>query len=94
MTQVGIHDDFFQLGGDSLLASRVVARVNESFSLKSPLKILFETPTVDAIAQFVLAQEAKPGQAERIAAIYLEVSRMSTAEIAQAQDRQKGRRHG
>ena len=94
VTQVGIHDDFFQLGGDSLLASRVVARVNESFSLKSPLKILFETPTVDAIAQFVLAQEAKPGQAERIAAIHLEVSRMSAAEIAQAQDRQKGRRHG
>jgi acyl carrier protein len=44
--QVGIYDNFLDLGGDSLLATQVIARLREVFSVKLSLASLFETPTV------------------------------------------------
>ncbi len=48
--QVGIHDNFLDLGGDSLLATQVIARLREVFAVKLSLASLLETPTVAQIA--------------------------------------------
>src|SRR5205085_2297319 len=48
--RVGIHDDFFELGGHSLLATQVVARVREAFAVAIPLRRMFESATVAALA--------------------------------------------
>jgi amino acid adenylation domain-containing protein len=53
--RVGIHDNFFELGGHSLLATQVISRVRAAFQVDVPLRSLFETPTVEAIAQNVEA---------------------------------------
>ncbi|MDI1475045.1 non-ribosomal peptide synthetase [Polyangium sp. y55x31] len=50
---VGIHDDFFELGGQSLMATRVLARLNRAFSVRLPLQRIFELPTVAALASFL-----------------------------------------
>ena len=52
---VGIHDNFFGIGGDSLLAVQLLARTNEAFQVEVPLRRLFELPTVAQLAP-VLAQ--------------------------------------
>jgi hypothetical protein len=52
LDRVGIHDNFFDLGGHSLVATKVMSRVQKVFNLKLPLRILFEAPTV---AEFSLA---------------------------------------
>ena len=44
--RVGANDNFFALGGDSLLAMRVVARVNVAFEVELPLETIFRTPTL------------------------------------------------
>jgi acyl carrier protein len=49
----GIHDNFFQLGGHSLAATQVLARVRQVFQLEVPLRSLFERPTVAAFAELL-----------------------------------------
>jgi len=48
--QIGVHDNFFQLGGHSLSATRLVSMIHESFEIDLPLKQVFESPTVEALA--------------------------------------------
>ncbi|MFN8500615.1 SDR family NAD(P)-dependent oxidoreductase [Kouleothrix sp.] len=51
--QIGVHDNFYELGGDSLLATQAVFRLREAFELDLPLRSLFETPTVAGLAEAI-----------------------------------------
>jgi amino acid adenylation domain-containing protein len=51
--RVGVHDDFFDLGGSSILATQVVTTVQEILPVDLPLRNVFETPTVAQIADLL-----------------------------------------
>jgi acyl carrier protein len=55
---IGIHDNFFDLGGHSLAATRIVAQVIKQFQLQIPLQTLFQSPT---IAEMATAMVDQPG---------------------------------
>ena len=50
---VGVHDNFFDLGGHSLLLGQVVSKVQTAFKLNLPLNALLEQPTVSNLAQII-----------------------------------------
>jgi len=54
----GIFDDFFEVGGHSLLAIRLAARVGDAFATELPLQALFRYPTVAQLAGFL--EQAHP----------------------------------
>jgi acyl-CoA synthetase (AMP-forming)/AMP-acid ligase II/acyl carrier protein len=51
--QVSIHDDFFALGGDSLLATQVLIHVYETTQIELEVSRFFEAPTVAEVAQYL-----------------------------------------
>jgi amino acid adenylation domain-containing protein len=53
LEKIGINDDFFELGGNSLLATQIVSRVQKAFEINLPLRSFFENPTIAGLAQAV-----------------------------------------
>ncbi|WP_028477002.1 non-ribosomal peptide synthetase [Nocardia sp. CNY236] len=53
-TEVGLDDDFFALGGNSLLATKVIARINTALDAHLTVRELFEAPMVEALAALVV----------------------------------------
>lgn len=51
--RAGLHDNFFDLGGDSLTAAEMAAGFPEAFGVELPLGALFEAPTIASLAAFV-----------------------------------------
>jgi acyl-coenzyme A synthetase/AMP-(fatty) acid ligase len=48
--EIGVHDEFFTIGGHSVLAARVAARLRAAFDLDVPLSVLFVNTTVEQVA--------------------------------------------
>ena len=53
LKQVSVHDNFITLGGHSLAAIRVTARINEEIEMKFPLSKIFELPTIVEYSNYI-----------------------------------------
>jgi iturin family lipopeptide synthetase A len=51
--EVGIYDDFFELGGDSLKAITVLARIHKALNVEIPLAEMFSRPTIEKLAAYI-----------------------------------------
>ncbi|MCI5130974.1 MAG: SDR family NAD(P)-dependent oxidoreductase, partial [Candidatus Electrothrix sp. EH2] len=60
--QIGIRDNFFALGGASLQAIQCLSRINQSLSLELLPTVLFENPTIEALALEIRKQQQKPSE--------------------------------
>jgi amino acid adenylation domain-containing protein len=82
LDMVGIGDNFFDLGGDSLSASRIIARVFERFQLDIPMTQLFNAPTIADMATVITAHQDKTLSEQALAALLNELESLSEVEAA------------
>lgn len=84
-TRVGADDDFFAIGGDSVLATQVVARVRTWLDTPTvAVADIFASRTVAALAVRLARNDSRPGRLTEVAQLYLEVAGMESAEVAAA----------
>ncbi|MBO0678247.1 amino acid adenylation domain-containing protein [Mycolicibacterium sp. S2-37] len=82
---IGLDDDFFELGGDSVLATQTVARIRDW--LDSPgvmVTDIFAARTVAALARRLVGHEAGGDRLNAVAELYLEVVDMKSDDVATA----------
>ena len=79
--RLGVYDNFFDLGGHSLSAMRVVARLKDEFRIELPLRCLFEGPTIAELALAVTQQAARLVDAEVLEATLEEMEQLSSEEV-------------
>jgi mycobactin phenyloxazoline synthetase len=82
---VGVDDDFFALGGDSVLATQTVARIRAWLDTPDAIVAdIFATRTVSALADVLSGRESEPGRLDEVAEIYLEVIQMEAGTVVAA----------
>ena len=75
--QVGIHDNFFDLRGDSLLATVVLSRLRKTFEIELSYKSFFDGPTVAELAKVIAQTLAEQNDQEELAQILADVEQLS-----------------
>ena len=85
VTSVGVDDDFFALGGDSVLATQTVARIRAWLDTPNAIVAdIFAARTVCALADVLGRRDSEPGRLDQVAELYLEVIGMQAGDVVTA----------
>jgi acyl carrier protein len=82
--KIGIEDDFFELGGDSVLATQIISQLRDMFRMDLPPIVMFEAPTIEKLANYMIANEARPGLAEKTAGVLKRIEGMTEEEVTRS----------
>jgi len=85
IAELGVEDNFFDLGGHSLLVTRLMSRVRDAFSVDIPLRPLYEQPTIAKLAELIEQSKSNghEPQAPAIVTVSRSSRRMKRSSVAQ-----------
>ena len=86
LERVGATDDFFEIGGHSLVAARLIGRVRDAFGIDVALRRVFERPTLEGLAEYVEA-ERRSGRGATVPSLRPRRRREEPSVLSYAQQR-------
>jgi amino acid adenylation domain-containing protein len=91
VNNIGINDVFFELGGDSLIAGRIITRLSRIFPWNLTLPEFYTAPTVAKFAQLLLRKASSADLADKAARLSLKIDSLSSTQVEAmvAKERQK-----
>jgi acyl transferase domain-containing protein/acyl carrier protein len=78
---VGLHDNFFDLGGNSLTGIQLMSRLRQTFLLELPMNRLFESPTVAGLAAAISEVQLQEKEREELERLIREIENTSIEEL-------------
>ena len=78
--QIGIDDNFFQLGGDSILAAQIVNRVRDTMQVELSFLIFFQQPTIASMALKISQIQLKTVELDELADLLADIESLSEEE--------------
>ncbi|MBD2360527.1 amino acid adenylation domain-containing protein [Anabaena minutissima FACHB-250] len=82
LEKVGIYDNFFDLGGHSLLLTQVTSRLYQTFGVELSLRQLFATPTIADLAVIIAQKQVEQADSELLEQMLAELEQMPEDEIS------------
>jgi acyl carrier protein len=79
--RIGIHDDFLESGGNSLMAFQLVSRIRDVFHVDLPLSSVFETPTIAEQATAIAHRMIQHEPATEIEAVLTQIEHLDDEEL-------------
>jgi acyl carrier protein len=78
---VGIYDDFFALGGHSLLVTQVISRINRAFQVELSVRALFDAPTVNGLVVAIVESQAGQFEDDALSQMLVDLEGLSEGEL-------------
>jgi amino acid adenylation domain-containing protein len=82
ITNVGVHDNFFEVGGHSLLATQLVSRIRREFNVELPIGNVFERPTIESLALSILENQSRTTNPDDLEKMLTEIESLSDESAA------------
>jgi phthiocerol/phenolphthiocerol synthesis type-I polyketide synthase E len=79
--RIGMHEDFFGLGGNSLLSIQIIARLRKLFNVEVAMTAIFEATTISALAEMIMEMQLEAANMEELEALLREIEGLSDEEI-------------
>ena len=88
---IGLFDDFFDLGGNSLMGTQLISKLRQTFQIELPLRSLFEDPTIAGISKIIEQEEdhAKLVDTGQIANLLSQIENLSEEEAKKMLEKKK-----
>ncbi len=79
--QVGVHDNFFDLGGDSLFGSMLISRLCQTFEIELSYQSIFNAPTIAELAEAIVQKLVEQTDQEALAQALADIQKLSEDEV-------------
>ncbi len=89
--QIGIYDDFFDLGGNSLMGTQLISRLRDTFKVELPIRALFEDPTISGVCK-VIEQEKDSGSGDDdMSRMLKELEEMDSSDVQEMLEKRRNK---